>query len=448
MYRTQLIVPPDKPLGTLTGIRTAIRNPVEWWPACLYENGVHAITRLGTTHLHVALPELIKPILFDKHGAYGRSNIGQCLLQPAMGDSLLTSYGEHWRQQRKIAAPVFRQTTLHSFIPAIDKAAIGACDQLAIHEGRTVPVLPTFVDTTLEVIIQTMFGNVSIDRESIKRDTGRYIQFMGQISLLDLFGVDQRVPRLSKLGGTFAVRRLRAMCHRVLNEHREFNHLHGSLTERLSTAVDPDTGEGLSDDSIVDNIMAFIGAGHETTSVALCWTLYLLAAQPQLQQAVQEHVMKVVGDGPITTDQIDELQLLERVFQESMRLYPPIPSIGRSVKTRTQVGDFTLNAGDQIVVAIMPLHRNPHVWPDPHRFDADRFQKSETEKRDRFAFLPFGGGPRVCISAQFATMEAMVVLARLLSRYEFSLPKDQEPKPESRISLRPHNDMPLYISRR
>lgn len=448
MYRTQLVRPPVKPLGTIKGIRTTIRNPVEWWPECLYEDGIHAVTSFGTTHLHIALPELIKPVLFDKQGGYGRSNVSLALLQPAMGDSLLTSYGEHWRRQRKIAAPVFRQATMHKFIPAFDQAARNACKQFHLREGYTLPVLPILVDTTLEIIIQTVFGKVTIDRQAIKNDIDRYLQFMGKMSLLDLFGVDSRVPRISKLRGRTAVRRLRAVCQHVLDEHRKHGTQHGSLSEQLLKAVDPDSGNSLSDESIVDNVMAFIGAGHETTSVALAWTLYLLAAQPELQASLHERINKVVNDGPIDKNQIRALKFLENVFMESMRLYPPVPAIGRSVKEKTRIAGIELKPADQIVVAIMPLHRNRHTWPDPHKFDADRFLESEIEKRDRFAFLPFGGGPHVCIGAQFATMEATVILARLLSHYKFSLAPGHEPKPVSRISLRPHNELPLSISRR
>ncbi|MFK8079830.1 MAG: cytochrome P450 [Granulosicoccus sp.] len=448
MYRTQLVTPPEKPLGTLAGIRTAMRNPVEWWPECICEDGVHAVTSLGTTHLHIALPELIKPVLFDKPGVFGRSNIAQLMLQPAMGNSLLASYGERWRNQRKIAAPVFRQAALHTFISAIDVSAIAAVNSLKAHDGQTVAILPALIDTTLEITFQTMFGTVSVDREAVKNDIERYIHFMGQMSVLDLFGVDPRVPRLSKVGGTSAVRRLRQVCHRVLDERCQSGDRQSSLTERLLAATDPDSGERLSDESIVDNVMAFIGAGHETTSVALCWTLYLLAAQPELQRSLHEDINAVVGDEPFTIDHISALTKLERVLLESMRLYPPIPAIGHSVKARTDIADVALKPGDQVVVAIMPLHRNRHIWPDPHRFDADRFLESEVQKRDKFTYLPFGGGPWVCIGAQFAAMEAMIVLARLLSRYEFHLPDGQVSKPESRISLRPHNEMPLHITRR
>jgi len=221
-----------------------------------------------------------------------------------------------------------------------------------------------------------------------------------------------------------------------------------SLAGRLLAATDPETGEGMNDEAIVDNVITFVGAGHETTAVALAWTLYALAHQQGLGDRLAEESERVLGDATATADAVDSLELHRRTVQEAMRLYPPVAAIVRTVVRAVRVGPFELEPGDHVTVATMPMQRNPAFWPNPHAFDESRFVPEAIAARDRFSYLPFGDGPRVCIGAKFALTEAVLVLARLTPTLQFSPSEGKPPKPVLSVTLRPSDGMRLKVNRR
>ncbi|MDC0434831.1 cytochrome P450 [bacterium] len=246
----------------------------------------------------------------------------------------------------------------------------------------------------------------------------------------------------------YTATRLRARCHEVIALLRAAGatDAHG-LAGRLLAATDPETGEGMNDEAIVDNVVTFVGAGHETTAVALAWTLYALAHQQGLADRLADESECVLGDAPATADAVASLELHRRTVQEAMRLYPPVAAIVRTVVRAVRVGPFELKPGDHVTVATMPMQRNPAFWPDPQAFDESRFAPEATAARDRFTYLPFGDGPRVCIGAKFALNEAVLVLARLTPALRFAPSEGKPPKPMLRVTLRPSEGMRLKVNR-
>lgn len=446
-YRTQLIVPRARPYGALRGLAVMARNPARWWSAGMYDEGVRAVPVLGRTFLHVARPELARTVLLDEASAFGRSFIVQPMLEPAMGGGLLTSDGEAWRRQRSLLAPVFRRRVLDGYLDAFDRHGRACVERLRRFDGEIVRVLPEMVTTTLDVIIETLFGDVAVDRTRIARDTATYLEVLGRVDPLTVLGVPAAIPRPGRSRGLKAVASLRRLAHDVIASQRASGIFDASLIGRLLAAVDPDTGAGLDDELIVDNVLTFIGAGHETTSVALAWSLYLLAAQPELANALADESRELLGrmgeDGVIDRAALDALDLHRRVVSESMRLYPPAAAIVRSVLREVRVGELDLVPGDHVTVATMPMHRNPAFWPDPHAFDADRFLGER--RYERFAYLPFGDGPRTCIGATFALDEAIVVLARLSASLRFEPSGGPPPVPVLSVTLRPDDGMALRV---
>ena len=213
-------------------------------------------------------------------------------------------------------------------------------------------------------------------------------------------------------------------------------------------AAEPGAGIGLDDDAIVDNTLTFIGAGHETTAVALAWTLYLVAEQPALGEALAAESRAAFGGGRVERATLDGLDLHRRTIAESMRLYPAVAAIVRSVVRDVRVGELELAPGDHVTVATLPMHRNPEFWPDPDAFDAERFRAERGRQRERFAYLPFGDGPRACIGAAFALDEATLVLARLTESLAFEPSGAPPPEPVLRVTLRPHDGLPLRVRAR
>ena len=448
-WHTQLIVPEAQPYSLLRGILIMGQNPARWWTASMYDEGVRKVRLMGRNFVHVARPELARAVLLDSASCFARSFVAQRALEPAMGGGLLTSDGEAWRVQRRLLAPVFRKKALDRFVPAIDRHAIDCRDQLLAQDGQAAAVLSYTTQATLGIIVETLFGDAALDRKAVMRDIDTLLTRLGRPDMLAILGVPDAIPRPGRRHGIAAARRLRARCHTAIASLRlEGQADSGGLIGRLLLeATDAETGEGMSDEAITDNVVTFIGAGHETTAVALAWTIYALAHQPDLAERLSDESRRVLGEGAADANTVELLDLHRRTIQEAMRLYPPASAIGRSVIKKVQIGSLMLIPGDHVTIATMPMHRNPRWWPEPHLFDESRFDTEAVASRDRFAYLPFGDGPRVCIGASFALNEAVLILARLTPSLRFKPVEGPQPVPMLSVTLRPSDGARVKISR-
>ena len=204
----------------------------------------------------------------------------------------------------------------------------------------------------------------------------------------------------------------------------------------------------MTDEELVRNLATFMLAGHETTAVALTWTLWLLAKYPHVQDQVAAEAQATIGSGAVEAQQVERLAFTRQVLQEAMRLYPPAPAISRQPLAPLVLAGEQLTPATQVTITIYPLHRNRHVWKHPDSFDPDRFTVDQSKTRPRCAYLPFGAGPRVCIGASFAMIEATVILAILVHAFRFNAVTGHRPHPVARVTLRPRGGMPLYIEPR
>jgi cytochrome P450 len=244
-----------------------------------------------------------------------------------------------------------------------------------------------------------------------------------------------------------AGRSLRQVAERVLERTRQNGAREHDLIGRLVLARDPATSDGMPDDLIVDNVVTFLMAGHETTAQALTWTLYLLALFPEWQERLREEATKASAGRTIGRDQIALLPVLDGVFQEAMRLYPPAPTLMRRTSAPVRLGGIDVAEGATIVIPIYVVHRHRLLWRDPLSFDPSRFAPEERARRHRCAYMPFSTGPRSCIGASFAFAEAKTMLATLLARARFELPDGEAPTPFARITLRPKEGLRLKVTR-
>jgi cytochrome P450 len=220
------------------------------------------------------------------------------------------------------------------------------------------------------------------------------------------------------------------------------------LLTLLLEAADPETGQGLSDLEVRANIVTFIGAGHETTANALTWSLYLLSQAPGVRERVEAEVDAVAGDGPLDPEDVGRLLFTRAVIDEAVRLYPPVPFMSRAAIREDRIGSLKIPA--RSVVAIVPwvLHRHRRLWDGPDAFDPDRFLPERRGAIDRFAYLPFGVGPRVCIGASFSLQEAVIVLAAIVRSARLDLSDGHEVTPLHRITLRPEGGLPMRLTPR
>jgi cytochrome P450 len=241
------------------------------------------------------------------------------------------------------------------------------------------------------------------------------------------------------------VRDLRMAVAAVIAERRAHRAPPDDLLGRLMGARDPETGQAMNDEQLVDNLLTFYLAGHETTAKALTWTLYLLARSPAWSAALEEEVARVTGGAEVQAAHFEQLVLTQQVIKESMRLYPPVPLMTRQAVADARLGDHPVRAGTSVVVPIYAIHRHARRWQDPDAFDPMRFAPEREARIPRYQYMPFGAGPRICIGQAFAMIEATTMLATFVARARFASLDGHEPAPVARVTLIPKGGMPLAV---
>jgi len=441
---------PAPPKGRLSFPMLMLRmigNPVASWGEDFYEEPLARYGWLGLETLFVMNPTLIQAVLLDDVESYSRQPLNDDVFGAAIGGGLLNAEGHDWRWQRRLAAPLFRAEDVLAYVPTF----AAACEPLLRGWSESPPGGAQAIDkdmtrATLQALQDTVLG-ASLgdeDRKLIEQSGASFLAHsIWKVALTSL----HLPPSLPHPGSRAMVRegrQLREVAERVLAKARGSGG--DELLQRLVTARDPATGDVMPDGLIVDNVVTFLIAGHETTSQALTWTLYLLALFPDWQEAVRQEVLGIAGNSPIGREDIAKLPLLDAVFQEAMRLFPPAPVLMRRTLAPVTLGGIALGAGATIIIPIYVVHRHRRLWREPLSFDPSRFSAEAKATRHRCAYMPFGAGPRTCIGGSFAMLEGKTILATLLARARFALPDGEQPTPFARITLRPKEGLRLNVT--
>jgi cytochrome P450 len=382
-------------------------------------------------------PEYIEHVLLANQANYRKSHFLRHILGPLLGDGLLISEGEFWRRQRRIAAPAFHSRRIADFV-----ATMVSCTEatLARWRGTTEPfdIAAEMMALTLNIVSRTMFStDVSGDVEAVRRLTDIVVAL--KPSTTDLLGLPEWFRRRRPKGYQRAITEFEALVSRFLAERRTTGIERGDLLSMLLSARDPESSEGMSNKQLRDEILTIFLAGHETTANALSWTWYLLAQHPDAEARLHDELDRVLGARMPNAADVAELKWTRMVIEESLRLYPPAHTISRTAIAEDRIGGVRVPPGALITISIYVTHRNPNLWPEPERFDPERFAPAAIGQRHRFAYLPFGGGPRICIGNGFAMTEAQVVLATIAQRYRVRLAPGHVVQPIGLITLRPKN---------
>ena len=392
-------------------------------------------TRLLFLHSFLVIkPEYIEHVLLTNQKNYGKSHFLRRALGPLLGDGLLISEGEFWRRQRRIAAPAFHNKRIAGFV-----ATMAECTEatLARWRGMTEPfdVAAEMMGLTLDIIARTMFSkDVRGEVETVRRLTDVVVALPP--NMLDLLGFPEWLPRRQPPAYRRVIAEFDAMVARLLTERRADGIDRGDLLSMLLAARDPETGEGMSDKQLRDEILTIFLAGHETTANALTWTWYLLARHPEAEARLHDELDRVLGGRPPSFADLAELKWTRMVLEEAMRLYPPAHTISRTALGEDRIGGVRVPRGASITISIYVTHRSPNIWPEPERFDPERFAPAAVAARHRFAYLPFGGGPRICIGSSFAMAEAQVIVAAIAQRYRVRLAPGHVVEPIGLVTLR------------
>ncbi|MEO1457868.1 MAG: cytochrome P450, partial [Pseudomonadota bacterium] len=314
--------------------------------------------------------------------------------------------------------------------------------------GGPVDVYPEMVAATADVICDAaLSGREALDRDALAHGVTRFIEDVARISLLDLLGAPGWIPRPGRLFDRTGAAMDRKMDEIIAARIARGPGTPPDLLDLLIAARDPETGQEMSRIRLRNNLLAFIVAGHETTALALTWALYLLALDPAAQRRARDCAAGALGERAATAEDLPQLGYLKQVIEEAMRLYPPAGFMSRQAREADEIAGHPIKPGHTVILPVYAMHRHRMLWDAPDAFDPDRFSEEAKAARHRFAYLPFSAGPRICLGMHFAMMEAQIILATLLARFSFALPKGFEADPRMVFTLRPHGGMPLEVTR-
>ena len=434
-------LPPGPRGGLLFGsLRRVQHEPLKLLLDGFREYGDVVHFRFAATHAFLlAHPDHIRHVLHDNHRNYDKQNIDYAMLRRLLGNGLLTSDGEFWKSQRRLIAPIFHRQRVAGFCNLMVNSTLEMLDRweaLAIG-GEPFDVASEMTRLTLRIVAKALFSTeITGAEETIGAALTEVNRQLGEFSLLDLLWM---VPTPRKWRFNAAVRALDAVVSRIIEERRRAHFRPDDLLTMLLDATDEDTHERMSPGQVRDEVLTLLLAGHETTANALAWTWYLLARNPGAENRLREEIADVLGDRPANALDLPALRYTRMVIEESMRLFPPAWAISRNTIAEDEIGGYRIAPRTNILISSFITHRHPAFWEDPERFDPERFRAANSESRPHFAYLPFGGGPRICIGSGFAMAEAQLVLATIVQRYRLRLVPGRSVELHPLITLRPRS---------
>jgi cytochrome P450 len=382
-------------------------------------------------------PADLKHVLLDNARNYHKSPLFD-RLKEVIGNGLLTSEDAFWLRQRRLAQPAFHRQRLVAMADAIV-----ACTERMLEQwdgtaarGDTIDVVEEMMSLTQAIIVRTMFStDLGATAAVVNRTWPIINRRIGETFWATK--LETRLPLPANRRFWRALGELDAVVYRMIADRRQAGRDGSDLLSMLLSARDDETGAGMTDRQLRDEILTMLLAGHETTSLALSWTYYLLSQHPGVEHSIADEVDRVIGTGRPGFADLERLTCTRRAIEESLRLYPPAWAFSRRALADDEIGGYRVPKGSLVFVVPFVVHRRPKLWPEPDRFDPGRFAGEQESARPRFAYIPFGGGPRGCIGSQFAMMEAQLIVAAIAQRYRIAVVPGQSIRPEPLITLRP-----------
>jgi cytochrome P450 len=446
------------PFGNLPAIQ---RDPLGTFLKGRAEYGDVVRYRGGIWHAYlVSHPDDIKHVLQDNNQNY-RKGFSYQVLKPVLGEGLLTNEGDSWLSQRRLAQPAFHRQR----IARVSDLMLDSGERMLKRwddrpdKQQPVEVLGEMSRLTLEIVSRALLGtDVGSQADQVGQAVAE-LQAHVNYRATHLFSAPEKYPTPRNRRFHRWLRLLDGIVYGIIERQREAlspgpspikerGNQRDGLLSMLLQARDEDTGQGMSDRQLRDEVMTTFLAGHETTANALTWTWYLLSRHPEIEANLHDELDRVLaGRYPAYAD-LKDLPYCRMVIEESLRLYPPAWAVGRYAVGQDEVGGYGIPAGSQVVMSQYVTHRHPEFWERPERFDPERFTPEKTAGRPRFAYFPFGGGPRMCIGADFAMIEAQLVLAAVAQRYRLRLAPGHKVEPEALVTLRPRHGLVMHLQTR
>ena len=441
------VLPPGPKGSPLFGVFPEFRkDPPLFLLNVARHHGDVAFFKMGSQKFYLLnRPEYVQDVLVTHNGKFQKSRIMQ-RAKVLLGEGLLTSEGQFHLRQRRLVQPAFHRQRIAGYAAAMVECAERSAARWT--SGETRDISEEMMRLTLAIVAQTLFGTeVEEDADEIGRAMTDVLG-MFNMMLIPFTEFLQKMPLPSMRRFERARGFLDKKIYSIINERRQSGDDRGDLLSMLLLAQD-EQGDGgsMTDTQVRDEALTLFMAGHETTANALTWTWYLLSQHPDVERRLHEELRSVLAGGSPGFDDLPQLPYTEMVFAESMRLYPPAWAISRLAMQDHDIAGYHIPAGSLCMLSPYVMHRNPEYFPDPERFDPERWTPEAKDRRPKFSYFPFGGGPRMCIGERFAWTEGVLLLATIGQRWRMRLEPAQRVAHRAQITLRTRYGMRMQLEK-
>ena len=431
----------------------AQRAPLTWISKWIEQYGdvCRIKSPLGQATI-VGSPELARQVLAERYARYHRKSRSYAVLRILMGNGLVTSEGEFWRGQRKLVQPAFHRRRLDALFTMMVERTSELIGRLRANaaSGTPLDLAPPLSDLTLDIISRAMFSS---DVQGTAGGVSRHIAILNEHALHMLrhpwlFLVPRSFPTPFNRVQFGSLKALNEIVMGIIQARRRSAETHDDLLAMLLGACEEETGRGMTDEQLRDEVMTIFVAGHETTANAMAWLLYLVSQHPAVEEQLLADVDRHWPTGRLNNQNIHAFAYVRQVIEESLRVYPTIWSIGRQCTETDDLGGYAIPAGMNVVVPIFHFHWNKRFWPEPERFDPGRFSPERRPASDSMTYFPFGAGPRSCIGNHFALQELMILTVLFYRHFRFRVQPGFVVESDPLITLRPKHGMQMILQTR
>lgn len=449
-----LFTPPrPKSLGPLSALLRAIisgdSNLIGLLPKEAYTMDIGPLGYSRRSIVIINDPTSVREIMTDPTNIYPKNDLMVGALAPLVGESIFVSSGDKWRKQRAMIAPAFTHMRVSD---AFESMTDAIADYDALFTQYASGDKPFSLDLamshlTADIICRTVFST-PLASETAKDVFEAFTLFERSVAHVEIKRLITS-PAFSEIPQhdyvLDACKRIRKHLGALADDHLKPDANFKDIAADVASAKDPETGEGFSREEYIDQLGVFFLAGHETTASALTWAFYMIATQPALAQRIRDEVELVTEEAPLELQHIHKLHFVRSVFKETMRLYPPITFIPRVAAESTEVLGRKLKRGAMVMIAPWVIHRHHKYWENPDMFDAERFMPHREKEIKPNSYMPFGLGPRICVGANFATIESTLILAHLCRKFDFTALEPEKVEPVARLTTRPKDEIKMTV---
>lgn len=433
-------------------LEMASNQKLDWLQALTNEYGDVAKFRLINRNVYlVNHPDLVREILGKRIDNYTKKSLAFKLVKVVLGESTFTSMGTVWKRKRQLAQPSFHKNRISNLSEIMTDTIEdmlndweGKCDK-----NETINVSDAMMRLTLEVVVRALFST-ALSKEEVQTVADVFTPLLEETNSRIAFPIQFLHKLPTKRNTTYRenIDKLDQIIFRIIKERRTASKPNADLLQMLMDARDEESGEPLDDQELRDEVMTVFIAGHETTANAMSWLWAVLSQKPEIREKVENEVDAVLGKRKPMAADFPNLPYCLKVFKETLRIYPPVPILPRHVEEDDVLGEYLIKGDSEVFFSPYLLHRHPDFWENPEVFDPERFERANERKQHSFAYLPFGGGPRLCMGNNFAMMEAVFIIAMTAQRFRLNLLPNAKLEPLVTLTTRPKNGVDVKLERR